>query len=364
MLDPNQLKICFDRLLPDDMVEPAAEMAKAENPTNRPAVHFSPGMGIAPITPFELAALTGKKWQNGRTLRISFMDGDPEVQQKIQPYAHQWSDYADIKLVFGSNPNAEIRISFQHSGSWSYLGTDALSIPKHEPTMNYGWLHPNTADDEYSRVVIHEFGHALGCYHEHQHPEAEIPWDKEAVYEMYGGPPNNWSKAQIDHNLFRRYSEQISQYSKFDEESIMLYAIPEELTIGVYSVGWNRILSKTDKEFIETMYPKDKKTTVELLIDEDPVRASIGKHGEEDTYAFVVEHEGVYRVQTGGWTDVVMSLYGPDDATKLIDSDDDSGFLRNARIDEDLKPGTYTVMVRHYRPRKTGNYSISVRLRK
>lgn len=51
--------------------------------------------------------------------------------------------------------------------------------------MNYGWLYPDTPDQEYSRVVLHEFGHALGAIHEHQHPEAAIPWDKPKVYEYY-----------------------------------------------------------------------------------------------------------------------------------------------------------------------------------
>jgi len=40
----------------------------------------------------------------------------------------------------------------------------------HEPTMNYGWLKDDTDDVEYRRVVIHEFGHALGAIHEHQNP--------------------------------------------------------------------------------------------------------------------------------------------------------------------------------------------------
>jgi hypothetical protein len=57
--------------------------------------------------------------------------------------------------------------------------------------MNYGWLLANTPDQEYSRVVLHEFGHALGAIHEHQHPAAGIPWDKPKVYEYYAR--QHWS---------------------------------------------------------------------------------------------------------------------------------------------------------------------------
>ncbi len=360
MTENNQIEICVDRVLPEDLRIPAAERSVAENFTNQPTVHFSPGLGVAPLSPFELAALTAKKWNNGRVLRVRFLDGDQEVQNRLQPFAHQWSEHAHIKLEFGDDPDAEIRISFQHSGSWSYLGTDSLSIPRDEPTMNFGWLTPNSSDDEYSRVVIHEFGHALGCYHEHQNPITDIPWDKEAVYAYYAGPPNNWSKAKVDNNLFHKYSKNVSQYSIFDVNSIMLYSIPNSLTIGDFEVGWNRVLSDTDKSFIAKMYPKDEKDMIELTIDASGTKASIGEHGEEDIYQFIVEQKGMYRIQTSGWTDVVMTLSGPDDETHQIAMDDDSGFFRNARIDVSLKIGTYYVRVRHYRPRRTGKYKIGV----
>ena len=90
------------------------------------------------------------------------------------------------------DPDAQIRISFKEEGSWSYLGKDALQIAAGKPTMNYGWLTPDSQDQEYSRVVLHEFGHALGAIHEHQAPGVTIPWDKTAVYAYYA--LQGWSK--------------------------------------------------------------------------------------------------------------------------------------------------------------------------
>ncbi len=251
------IQMCVDRPLPPEQAAEAARVAIAENPANDPTGRLPREVGVGNIPIEEIAVLIGKRWQNGRTLRVRFLDGDPAVQQKLQPFAHQWSDFANIHFAFGNDPDAEIRISFRDRGrSWSNLGTDALLVPRNQPTMNYGWLTPTSSTDEYSRVVLHEFGHALGCIHEHQNPSANIPWDREAVYRYYAGPPNNWTRAMVDQNLFRRYGASQTNFSAFDRKSIMLYAIDNALTVGDFSVGWNRVLSPADKQFIGTIYPK------------------------------------------------------------------------------------------------------------
>ncbi|MUG91313.1 Tolloid-like protein 1 [Scytonema sp. UIC 10036] len=237
------IKICVE--IPPDMSEEAQKIAFEENPLNAEAIDNSSD---------RIAVITGKKWQSGRTLRVRFLDGDPVVQTKIAAIAQQWTQYANIKLVFGNDPNAEIRISLQPGGSWSFLGTDALTIAKNQPTMNYGWLKPDSSDQEYLRVVLHEFGHALGCIHEHQHPQAGIPWNRDAVYRYYK-ETNNWDTEQVDNNIFRRFGTDITQFSQYDRESIMHYAIPKELTIGGFEVPWNTQLSVTDKNFMRQAYP-------------------------------------------------------------------------------------------------------------
>jgi hypothetical protein len=193
-------------------------------------------------------------WADGRTLRVKLLGGSPFVQGKVNQYALAWKDCANITLQFVTSGDAEIRVSFNPGGSWSYVGTDNLVISAGQPTMNYGWFTDSTPDDEFSRVIIHEFGHALGCIHEHQSPAANIPWNKPAVYAYYQ-QTQGWSPAQVDVNIFDLYAQSTTQYSAFDTQSIMLYAIPASLTTNGFSTGWNRVLSATDKSFIAGVYP-------------------------------------------------------------------------------------------------------------
>jgi hypothetical protein len=358
-------KFCFERILEGSEAVAAARAAIEENVANLPIMSAvsatAPGGPLSGPMPLQMALDTRTLWKPGRVLRARFLDGDPVVQTKVEAVAHTWEQYANIKFVFGNDPEAEIRISFiADPGSWSYLGTDALARPKNQPTMNLGWLQSNTPNEEYERVVLHEFGHALGCIHEHQSPANNIPWNKPAVYRMYAGPPNFWPKEKVDVNFFQKYSVDVTQFSAFDKFSIMLYPIPKDLTDGVFEVGWNMNLSDVDKSYIGTIYPFEITPVVDLSVNGQPTEADIGQHEEEDLFRFVVPSQAMYTIETGGRTDVVMGLFGPDDRTRQIAHDDDSGTGLNARISMQLDPGTYYLRVRHFRPRGTGKYTIGV----
>ena len=186
------------------------------------------------------------------------MEGDPELQDRVKAVAEQWTapDLANLTFQFVDQGDAEIRIAFlEGDGSWSYLGTECRDIPADEATMNYGWLTTDSPDDELQRVVLHEFGHALGLIHEHQNPEGGIDWNVPAVLADLGGPPNNWDEQTARHNVLDHYQPDEVTATTVDAESIMMYAIPAAWTNDGFSADMNTELSEKDKELIRTVYP-------------------------------------------------------------------------------------------------------------
>ena len=187
------------------------------------------------------------------------MNGNSFVQQKVIQYAREWEKYANIKFNFIDEGSSDLRIAFKWNGfkgSDSYVGTDAKlpQIPQSEPTMRFGWFDNNTTDDEFKLTTLHEFGHMLGFKHEHQNPGFDIPWDIPKVYRDDRNLSPPWSDEKIKINVIDKVSKTISNFTQFDRQSIMLYPIPNSLTIGDFEVGWNYELSNTDKSFVRTQY--------------------------------------------------------------------------------------------------------------
>lgn len=248
--DEQPIRICTEHNLVGEKV---VSVAIKERSSNAVGLGVGDPMAMATAGP-AMAVVITKLWKAGRTLRISFVGQiDQVIRDKIQHFAGQWLEHANLKFEFVP-AGGDIRISCNPGGSWSYIGTDALTIAKNKPTMNFGWFTPETTDGEFSRVILHEFGHALGAIHEHQHPEGGIPWNKPMVYAYYAR--QGWDRDQVDQNIFAKYTFNQLNLTSYDKTSIMHYAVPKDLTTGGFEIGWNRALSAGDKKLAARIYPQ------------------------------------------------------------------------------------------------------------
>jgi hypothetical protein len=123
--------------------------------------------------------------------------------------------------------------------------------------MNYGWIRDNISESELQRVVLHEFGHALGCIHEHEGPRFTRKWNREAVLRYFSGPPNYWSREEIIANVLHKYNPRGILTTDYDPKSIMLYSFDANMfSDGKGPTNDNRALSARDKQMIRAMYPQ------------------------------------------------------------------------------------------------------------
>jgi len=195
-------------------------------------------------------------WKNATVLRVRFLDGDEKVRGFVKKYAPEWTQHANLTFDFDSQAkDAPIRITFAQPGSWSALGTDALTVMNDQPTTNLGLVQNAVDEEDAARVIRHEFGHVLGLIHEQESPNAKIRWNRPAVMKYYGGPPNNWPPSVIEQTIFNVFPKfENPDYRPFDPQSIMMFPIPEGLADGLVVV-WHTKLSESDKRFVAQLYP-------------------------------------------------------------------------------------------------------------
>jgi astacin (peptidase family M12A) len=215
----------------------------------------------------EMELLRGYAWEKS-VLKVAFIGGDEVVRTRIEKTARTWEHYIPVHFEFTSTlEQADIRIGFDpKSGSWSYIGTGARSIPSPKPTMNYGWLTPTTDQTEYDRVVLHEFGHALGAVHEHESPNSPIKWNEREVIAYYK-THDGWKESQVRDNILNRYSSDDVDATPFDPQSIMLYAFPPEFTTDGTTFSWNTHLSDLDIEKMQGVYGKVVQPSARFVMD-------------------------------------------------------------------------------------------------
>ena len=132
-------------------------------------------------------------------LRVCFIGGSDELNANVAKVAKGWNRVAKIGLRFDfgktdkprrcktGSREAQIRVSYDKPGYYSLLGQYSMVYASQEEnSLNLGefdkFADPNAVlEGEAKGVILHEFGHALGLYHEHQSPvancDSEYNWD-------------------------------------------------------------------------------------------------------------------------------------------------------------------------------------------
>ena len=238
------------------------EAAIRENPANAaitPAHQAETGDDTG--QPRHLARLMvsfSKYWARGRTLKVLFLNNPPAVlTAPIVEAARKWLPHINLKFEFVADGASDIRIDFNEHLNWSAIGTDTLLAEPHESTMEFNVKELYTADQkpmpDLTRIVLHEFGHALGAVHEHQHPQANIPWNEPLVRSLLS--QTGLSDEEINTNFFDRYEAADFHHSAYDRDSVMHFDIPNDLTLGDFEIiNVGKTLSSNDIAVMSAIY--------------------------------------------------------------------------------------------------------------
>ncbi len=247
---------CTPKRLPEHQRIQAAADAIAINPANRPRIDRLAALGIT--EPQHIAVLTTKYWQGGHVaLTVGFMQSiSAALQAKILSHMNAWNHSANVAFTMApSVRQAQVRISFAAGGYWSYLGTDILSIPANQQTMNLEGFDRAQPESEYFRVIRHETGHTLGCPHEHARPEIVALLDP-AKTQAYFQRTQGWSAAEINAQILTPLNEaSLMGTPHADLVSIMTYQFPGACTKSGQAIPGGNDIDQSDYDFLAKIYP-------------------------------------------------------------------------------------------------------------
>ena len=255
--------VCTPRQLPAHLRIDAAQRAVMHNPANRPhTLLVAQALGANPPKA-RIAVLTGKRWKmtpKGLVFTVGFLEAaSAALRKRILSHMNAWSKTANVKFL-ESHDHPLVRIAFassppDQSGYWSYEGTDILSIPATDPTMNLEAFSLKTPISEFHRVVRHETGHTLGFPHEHMRLQLVNLIDRDKATRFFGAT-QGWSPAEVEAQVLTPLEQSSIIGTPPDQVSIMCYQIPGSITQSGQPILGGVDIDRSDYDFAGAIYPK------------------------------------------------------------------------------------------------------------
>jgi Astacin (Peptidase family M12A) len=249
---------CTPKFLPREQWVAAAETAVKINPLNHAPMERLAALipGFKP-QPQHLAVVVTKYWQSHMvSLTVSFLDDAPaNLRKRIVQHMNAWNKTANVKFV-ETQKDGQVRIAREPDGYWSYIGTDVLSIPADQQTLNLQEFTMETPDSEFHRVVRHETGHTMGFPHEHMRRELVNKIDPDKAIK-YFGDTQGWSPDEVRAQVLTPIEQSsIRGTAHADPKSIMCYQIPGLITRNGKPIVGGLDIDSSDFRFAALIYPK------------------------------------------------------------------------------------------------------------
>lgn len=253
--------VCSPKRLPRTKWVAAAKKAVEVNPLNHaPVERLAMVMPGFTATPERLAVVISRYWGNkGVRLTVGFTDNPPaDLRARILLHMNAWAKTANVQFVeTATDPQVRIaRAGGANGGYWSYVGTDILSIPKTQPTMNLEAFTMTTPEPEYHRVVRHETGHTLGFPHEHMRRQLVAKIDPAKAIKFFK-KTQGWSAAEVRAQVLTPLEDSsILGTPTPDPNSIMCYQLPGAITKDGKPIAGGLDIDPSDATFAALIYPK------------------------------------------------------------------------------------------------------------
>jgi hypothetical protein len=335
-----------------------------------------------------------KLWGPKQTVTWGFVMRPPDsrIGAACEQAVEQWQTITGLTFSRqASATNAQIRVSFQDRvGHYSLIGTDS-AVPSFSPNRSRQReslnIDPGNAA-EYLRVALHEFGHAIGMVHEHQHSRS-IQWDRNKVITHFW-LTQGWDAAKTQFNVIDRVNgPEYELTDRRDPKSIMHYWFPRSLhTSSDVPETPNDRISEDDEAFVRRMYENLKdggngpgegpskiplESAVELPVGSQGLTSEIRQAGDVRLFKFTIASEDDYSVETFEREKSIpirVRLYGSVSSASDLEKDplasDAFGGegLLNARIRLNLKKGVYYVTAQHFHKTASSTGAFKIRVQR